>query len=376
MDRLARLDQLRQHVRQVQLALGVVAVDLAERSQQAAAVERVHARVDLADLELLGRRVASALTSTTVPTLPCLSRTTRPYWPGSSSSIVAIVAAAPLSSWASTRSLIASRGDQRDVAGEHDDGRVGVDVRAGGRDRVTGAFRLLLDGDHRRPRAAGPRAAASGCPPPRPSRRPPPARRHGPQDQRAAAERVQDLRQRGAHARSFAGGDDDDGGRGHRSHRSIGSRIGRSGGSSNGRTLGFGPSYLGSNPGPPVRLPFESVRRHANIRSCHGTRSRPSRGRAADALDDGGPAALRASPRGRQSPAAAALAGRVGHLDRPFRRHATAPSASADRAREGARRGSTYQRSQLKQRLYDAGSRRALASSAGRARSGTAGGWR
>ena len=48
--------------------------------------------------------------------------------------------------------------------------------------------------------------------------------RDRPQDQRAAAERVQDLGQRGAHARSLAGGDDDDGGRGHRSHRSIGAR--------------------------------------------------------------------------------------------------------------------------------------------------------
>ena len=101
--------QLRQHVGQVQLALRVVAVDLGQRGEQAAAVERVDAGVDLADRELLGR-----------------SRRPRPWPPrpvrrcrcgrgrrartgaGSSSSIVAIVAAAPLSSCASTRSAIAS----------------------------------------------------------------------------------------------------------------------------------------------------------------------------------------------------------------------------------------------------------------------------
>ena len=82
-----------QHVGQVELALRVVGVDLRERVEQRGAVERVDAGVDLADRELLGRRVAlPALASTTRSTLPSPSRTTRPYSAGSSSSIVAIVA--------------------------------------------------------------------------------------------------------------------------------------------------------------------------------------------------------------------------------------------------------------------------------------------
>ena len=56
---LDRLD-LRQHVREVQLALRVVGPELVERVEQRLAVERVDPGVDLADLELLGRRVPLA----------------------------------------------------------------------------------------------------------------------------------------------------------------------------------------------------------------------------------------------------------------------------------------------------------------------------
>ena len=49
-----------------------------------------------------------AFVSTTRSTLPSAARTTRPYPVGSSSSIVAIVAAAPLSSCARANSVIAS----------------------------------------------------------------------------------------------------------------------------------------------------------------------------------------------------------------------------------------------------------------------------
>src|SRR3954451_15870704 len=52
--------------------------------------------------------VLAPLASTTRSTLPSLSLSTRPYWPGSSGSIVAIVPAAPLSSCACTRAWIAS----------------------------------------------------------------------------------------------------------------------------------------------------------------------------------------------------------------------------------------------------------------------------
>ena len=88
--------------------------------------------------------------------------------------------------------------------------------------------------------------------------------------------------------------------------------------------------------GLPSSLPFESVRRHANICSCRATRSR-TREIVPRCDHDGGAAPLRAAASGRQPPAVAPLARRVGHLDRPLRRHAAAPAASADAARDGAR---------------------------------------
>ena len=82
-------------------------------------------------------------------------------------------------------------------------------------------------------------------------------RGHRPQDQRATAERVQNLRQRGTHARSLAGSDDHDGGRGHRSHRSIEVSAPRwspiYGEWCKGSTADFDSASSGSNPGSPVR---------------------------------------------------------------------------------------------------------------------------
>ena len=88
-------------------------------------------------------------------------------------------------------------------------------------------------------------------------------RGHGPQDQRTAAERVQDLGQRGAHAGSFAGGDDDDGGRRHRSHRSIELAASRFDGESSNR-----PGHWVLVPGIRVRvLAPQSAFRPARMRT-------------------------------------------------------------------------------------------------------------
>ena len=164
--------------------------------------------------------------------------------------------------------------------------------------------------------------------------------RDGPQDQRAPAERVQDLGQRGTHARSLAGGDDDDRGRGHRSHRSIGDRS--------------EPGHWGvvQQAGHWVLVPANQVRILApqsasspSERRCEHmfvpryTEAGTARGRrrASTSLTE----VLRhfgSAPGGRQSQAAAALARRVGHLDRALRRHAAAAAPRADPARGGARR--------------------------------------
>ena len=112
-------------------------------------------------------------------------------------------------------------GDQRHVAREDHDGRVGVDVGRGRLHRAARAVGLGLDRD----------LDALGQPILEPALRivdhddlPGPGllgRGYRPQNQRATAQRVQNLGQRGTHARSLAGSDDHDGGRRHRSHRSI-----------------------------------------------------------------------------------------------------------------------------------------------------------
>ena len=74
------VSELRQHVRQVQLALRVVGRELVQRVEQRLAVERVDPGVDLADLELLGRRVPlAALGLDDLLDVAVSSRITRPY---------------------------------------------------------------------------------------------------------------------------------------------------------------------------------------------------------------------------------------------------------------------------------------------------------
>ena len=140
---LAGLDQLRQHVGQVQLALRVVAVDLGQRGEQGAAVEGIHAGVDFADRELLGGGVAlglglddpldaAVLVSDDAAVLGGVVELHRGHRRRR---------AALLMRGHEVRDRV--RGDQRNVAGEHDDGRAGVDVRAGGGDGVTGPLGLV-----------------------------------------------------------------------------------------------------------------------------------------------------------------------------------------------------------------------------------------
>ena len=119
------------------LALGVVAVEPAECLLEAGAVEREDAGVDLADRELLGGRVAPPpLASTTRSTLPCAVADTRPYRAGSSRLHRRHRARGSGLLVRLDELLDRLGGDQRDVAVEHDDRGVGVDVLDRGRHRV------------------------------------------------------------------------------------------------------------------------------------------------------------------------------------------------------------------------------------------------
>ena len=140
--------QQRQHVGQVELALGVVGVELGERVEQRAAVEQVEAGVDLADRELLGRRVARA------PSSPRRARRRRRRRgrrgrsrsgrraPSSRAS-----PPAPASSCAATSPAIASPVISGMSPLMTSTGASGSIVAGGGRDGVAGAARLLLDRD-------------------------------------------------------------------------------------------------------------------------------------------------------------------------------------------------------------------------------------
>ena len=97
---------------------------------------------------------------------------------------------------------------------------------------------------------------------------------------------------------------------------------------------------------------------------------RSSRGRIADR----GAPAFRVATGRRQPPAAAPLARQVGHLDRAFRSDRRRHRVSGRPARGDPRRALDIQPCTLKQRLYDEGSKHRRASSAGKARSGAAGG--
>ena len=94
------VDQQRDHVGQVLLALGVLGGELAEGLHQQRRLERVHAGVDLADRPLVGGRVA--LLDDRVHGAGDGLRITRPRPYGFSTSAVRMVAAAPTASCAST----------------------------------------------------------------------------------------------------------------------------------------------------------------------------------------------------------------------------------------------------------------------------------
>ena len=201
----------RQDVAEVVLALGVVVADPADRLGERLRGERVDADVDLPDRELLRRRVAVGL---------------RLGDPLDVTVVVAddaAVGAGVLELGGHDRGGRAGglvgldqprddlRRDEGNVAGEDDDGLSLLDHGQRRQQGPAGAVRLGLDDglgplrqrrrevairrdDHRDAAGAG---LAGG--------------EHGPGDQRPPAERVQDLGQRGAHARPLAGGHDEDG---------------------------------------------------------------------------------------------------------------------------------------------------------------------
>ena len=251
-DLLAVGAQEREHVGQVELALGVVGGERLERGEEVAAGERVDAGVDLADRLLLGGRVAGLLRLDDALD----AAVGRPD--------DAAVAARVLELHRRHRGrgaalLVRLRergdrlgGDERHVAVEHEHGVVRADLVGGGAHGVAGAVRLLLD---RHLDAVGQRvgelalrpvddhdAAGAGF------------ARGGdrPLDHRAPADRVKDLGQVRAHAGALARSEDQHGGSGHAEHRSIGVAEPALGGSSNGKTPVFGAGYRGSNPCPPM----------------------------------------------------------------------------------------------------------------------------
>ncbi len=202
-------------VGEVELALGVVGAEGVERVEQRAAVEAVQAGVDLADGQLGLRRVAGRL------------RLHHALHPALRVAHDAAVARRVLELHRGERGgglrgrvrLDEARdrlgGDQRHVAVDDHDGRAAVDVARRGGDGVPRAARLLLDGDLDAVGEVAVEAAlrvvddhdavgAGGL-----------RREQGPEDHRAPADRVEDLGERGAHARPLARGEEDHGGGGH-----------------------------------------------------------------------------------------------------------------------------------------------------------------
>ena len=282
-----------QHVGQVELALGVVGVERRERGDQRAAVERVDAGVDLADLQLLGGRVAGRLglghaqdrAVAVADDAPVGARARRA--PSSPSSPPRRAA-----SCASTRALIASAVSSATSPLMTTTVAVGSSSEAAAATASPVPARLLLDRDldalrqmvlepplrvvdHDHPPGAGV------------------ARRlHRPRDQRPPAQRMEDLGDGGAHAGALAGGEDHDGGFGHAGIVVSAARtevFGRcspypvrrfTGGWCNGSTLGFGPSDPGSSPGPPVTIRQDAMTvRSAGPRVASPQPMRTERGR-------------------------------------------------------------------------------------------------
>ena len=263
-DELAVGAQERQHVGQVELALGVVGGEAAERVEQVAARERVDAGVDLADRLLLGRRVAGRLR---------LDHALDAAVGGADHAPVAgrVLELHRRHRRRGAALLVRLRergdrlgGDQRHVAVEHEHGVAVADVVGGGAHRVAGPVGLLL---HRHLDAVG---ELTGEPAARPVDDHDPARTRllcgpdRPADHRAPADRVQDLRRLGLHARALARGEDQHGGSGHAEHRSIGSALG---GGLMARHRFLVPADGGSIPPPQL----------ATRRRCRATSSAPPR---------------------------------------------------------------------------------------------------
>jgi hypothetical protein len=204
-DRVTGLAQGRQHVGQVVLALGVVVGEGGEGGGQGRGGEGVGAGVDLADRELLGRRVAGGLR---LDHALDLARRGADH---------AAVGAGVVELDRQHRRRRARLGvrrqqagdrlgrDQRHVAGKDEHGFGRLDQRQGGADRAAGAVGHGLDdgldvlrqarGDvliRRDDRRHAPRPGLAG-------------RGDRPGDHRAAADWVQHLRQGRAHARALAG---------------------------------------------------------------------------------------------------------------------------------------------------------------------------
>ena len=267
--RLARLAQRGQHVGQVQLALGVVAVELLEHGHQRAAVERVDAGVDLADLQLLGRRVAGAALGLD----HALHRAVGGPDHAAVGARVVELHRGHRRRGAGALVRLDERGDrlageQRHVAVDHHHGAGRADQRGGGRHGVTGAPGLLLDRDldalgqmlgelalgivdHDHPRGAG---------------RPRGGNRPG--DDRPPAQGMQDLGDCRAHAGPLARCEDHDGGIRHAGIVVSAQRLARGqhpmGGGVIGSTAGFGPARYRFKSGPPSRFPPAT---HANMGS-------------------------------------------------------------------------------------------------------------
>ena len=113
-------------------------------------------------------------------------------------------------------------GDQRHIAVEHEHRVAGADVPGGRAHGVAGAVGLLLHGELDtvgQPALEPAPRAVHDHDPPCPGLLRGPDR---PADHRPPADRVQDLRRVGAHARALARGEDQHGGSGHAEHRSIG----------------------------------------------------------------------------------------------------------------------------------------------------------
>ena len=263
-DQLAVGAQERQHVGQVELALGVVGGEPPERLDEVAARERVDARVDLADRLLLGGRVARRLRlddaldaavgrADHAPVARRVLELHRRHRRRRAALLVCVGERGDRLG-----------GDQRHVAVEHEHGVVGADVARGRAHRVAGPVGLLL---HRELHAVGERTLE---PPLRPVDHhdpPGPGLLRGvdrPADDRPPADRVQDLRRVGLHTRALARGEDQHGGSGHAIIVVSGRRSTPLGGGLLARHAVFGTADgPGSIPGPPV-----CSGRSANIRSC------------------------------------------------------------------------------------------------------------